>query len=192
VTTTSCIRLVGAPVFILLFISPVEWARLLGGPFIVGLFLTDLLDGFLARRWNVTSDIGYVLDGVADRSAHIAVAIALTVTNEISPVLAFFLIMRDLLLYAARAVFDDWWAVNTVFRIRVKITAVVFKGTIGAVAMLAYFRTVRPEFFSESETQQIHTVLICLSWIFVLWTYVLLAQQVRRYAMSTTLPVRNS
>ena len=28
-------------------------------------FLTDVLDGWLSRRWNITSELGYFLDGIS-------------------------------------------------------------------------------------------------------------------------------
>ena len=31
--------------------------------------LTDVLDGWLSRRWNVTSELGYFLDGLGDKRA---------------------------------------------------------------------------------------------------------------------------
>ena len=178
----SCVRLCGAPIFIFLFVSPNETGRIASLPFLLVLFFTDVLDGFLARRWNVASDFGYILDGVADRSTHIALVIALTTTSALPPVLGFLLVFRDLLLYAARAFFDDWWNANASFRGRVKLAAVLFKVTVGVIALISYVRTTAPHLVAVADANSLLTFFRSATWLFVAWSYLLLAQQIREYA----------
>jgi CDP-diacylglycerol--glycerol-3-phosphate 3-phosphatidyltransferase/cardiolipin synthase len=81
------LRIVLIPVFVLIFYLPVPWARPVCA-LVFGLAaLTDLLDGYLARRWNQTSALGAFLDPVADKLM-VAVALILLVQADPQPLLA--------------------------------------------------------------------------------------------------------
>ena len=75
-------RIVAIPLVVLVFYLPVEWA----GPACGLLFglaaLTDLLDGYLARKLGQTSAFGAFLDPVADK---LMVATALVILVEADP-----------------------------------------------------------------------------------------------------------
>jgi CDP-diacylglycerol---glycerol-3-phosphate 3-phosphatidyltransferase len=182
VTTVTLSRLIGGPVFIFLYVSPDFTEHAASFPLLILLFVTDVVDGFLARRWDVATHFGYVLDGVADRSTHIAVVVALTTTGVISPVLSFLLVFRDLLLYAARALFAGWWRSNAGFRFRVRVAAVLFKITVGAIALVSYLGAVVPRLMDAAVRQHVLDGLTAATWLFTVWSYWLLAQQIRRYA----------
>jgi phosphatidylglycerophosphate synthase len=182
VTAVSSTRLIGAPIFVFLFVSPSRREHAASLPLLLLLFMTDIIDGFLARRWSVTTNFGYVLDGVADRSAHIGVVVALAARSELSAVLAFVLIFRDVLLYAARSLFETWWAANAAFRRRVKIAAVLFKITVGSIALMSYMTTVAPGVLSPIQRFATLAFLKAATWLFAAWSYALLAQQVHKYA----------
>lgn len=66
-TVLTVLRILLIPVFVLLFILPVDWARLACTVVFAIAALTDWLDGYLARRWNQTSALGAFLDPVADK-----------------------------------------------------------------------------------------------------------------------------
>lgn len=60
-------RVLLIPFFIVVFYLPFEWAKYAATWifFIAG--VTDYFDGYLARRWNVSSKLGAFLDPVADK-----------------------------------------------------------------------------------------------------------------------------
>ncbi|MEP6342894.1 MAG: CDP-diacylglycerol--glycerol-3-phosphate 3-phosphatidyltransferase [Maricaulaceae bacterium] len=64
-------RIAFIPVLIAAILTYGTDKAFLGTSVLFGLFiilvLTDFLDGFLARRWNVTSDFGRMLDPIADK-----------------------------------------------------------------------------------------------------------------------------
>jgi|GEM_PF-4584170 len=69
---------------------------------------TDFVDGALARRWHVTSELGYILDGLGDRAIHVALLLVFLVRYGVHPVLIWLLIFRDIGIYAVRTLSKDW------------------------------------------------------------------------------------
>src|SRR5690554_7028934 len=60
-------RVILIPVMILFFYLPYEWSRFVAcGVFILG-GITDFFDGYIARKYNVSSKLGAFLDPVADK-----------------------------------------------------------------------------------------------------------------------------
>jgi phosphatidylglycerophosphate synthase len=70
--------------------------------------LTDALDGYLARRWKVTSSLGYVLDTMGDRAVHLAMVLMFFERYGLHPVLIWLLVFRDIGIYAVRVLSKDW------------------------------------------------------------------------------------
>ncbi len=69
----------GVPLAYIVFPSPLaDWVALI---LFVGASLTDFLDGYLARKWNQTSNFGRMLDPIADK---VMVVIALVVVVSLS------------------------------------------------------------------------------------------------------------
>ena len=72
-------RLVLIPVFVVLFYWPSAFANLAAALAFLAAALTDLLDGYIARRFNYTTKFGAFLDPVADK---IMVCVALVLVVE--------------------------------------------------------------------------------------------------------------
>ena len=91
----------------------------LAGIIVLGLaFTTDRMDGFLARRWNVVSERGYILDGLGDRAFTVSFVLMLVAQHAFSPVLAWLLVFREVLIYALRLLrTGDWYSTNAELRI---------------------------------------------------------------------------
>lgn len=70
--------------------------------------ISDFLDGYLARRWNVSSAMGYVLDAMGDRAVHLALTLAMLARYEFHPLIAWLLVFRDIAIYAVRILSRDW------------------------------------------------------------------------------------
>lgn len=93
----SIIRLAGVPLFLWLILVPEAdgWALLvlmLSG-------VSDFADGYLARRLNQTSQLGAILDPVADRLYILSTVVGLAVRDIIPWWLAILLPARDLFLW---------------------------------------------------------------------------------------------
>ena len=76
----TLIRILLIPFFIFAFYLPLSWGPLLAAGLFVLAAITDMLDGYLARKLNQTSKFGAFLDPVADK---LMVAAALVVVTEI-------------------------------------------------------------------------------------------------------------
>src|SRR5205085_10106144 len=68
---------------------------------------TDLLDGYLARRWKVASKDGRFWDSMGDKSFYAAVIIAFNSQGFLSPLISWALIAREVALYVTRILFSE-------------------------------------------------------------------------------------
>jgi cardiolipin synthase len=93
----SMLRLAGVPLFLWLVLGPEADAWALAVLMISG--VTDYLDGYLARRLDQFSNLGEILDPVADRLYILAVVIGLALRDIIPWWVAIILPLRDLLLW---------------------------------------------------------------------------------------------
>lgn len=57
--------------------------------------ITDFLDGYLARKYNLVSDFGKVMDAIADKILVNGLLIVLCADGSISPVIPVVIILRD-------------------------------------------------------------------------------------------------
>jgi cardiolipin synthase len=89
----SFLRLASVPVFVWLFVSGQEKAAV--ALFIVGGW-TDFFDGYIARRTGAVTELGKLLDPLADRICIVALALALLLTDALPVWLVAIVIARDL------------------------------------------------------------------------------------------------
>ncbi|MGB9358339.1 MAG: CDP-diacylglycerol--glycerol-3-phosphate 3-phosphatidyltransferase [Acidimicrobiia bacterium] len=66
--------------------------------------LTDFADGYLARRWQLTSTLGAFLDTVADKILVTGALIALVEVGTVSTWVAFIIIAREIAIMGLRSV----------------------------------------------------------------------------------------
>lgn len=94
----TILRFAAIPVFAWLFLEAGDGAAWGAGLFFAGAALTDQIDGYLARRWQVESAFGKVADPLADRLM-IGVAVVLLWLEGRLPFAAMLVIVaRDLVL----------------------------------------------------------------------------------------------
>ncbi len=162
----TLLRIALIPVFVGVFYLPVSWARP-GCALIFGLAaLTDLVDGWLARKWGQTSALGAFLDPVADKLM-VALALVLLVQSRPEVVLALpaaVIIGREITVSALRE-----WMAEVGSRARV---AVSFMGKVKTTAqMVAIFLLIlgdRPWGWIQS----LGLLLLYISAILTLWSMV--------------------
>lgn len=94
----SFLRLASVPFFVWLFVSGHENAAVI---LFAAVAWTDFFDGYLARRLNATSELGMLLDPLADRVLIVALAVALVVRDTLPAALALGIVARDVLILVA-------------------------------------------------------------------------------------------
>jgi cardiolipin synthase len=92
----SALRLLGVPLFLWLALGPNANGWAVGVLAVAG--LTDYADGKIARRYNLTSRLGELLDPAADRLYILATLAALTTLGIVPIWLSAVLVGRDLVL----------------------------------------------------------------------------------------------
>lgn len=81
-TLLTLLRIVMIPVLVVVFYLPVEWANLAAVIIFTLAALTDWLDGWVARRFGMSSSFGAFLDPVADK---LMVGVALIIIVQAHP-----------------------------------------------------------------------------------------------------------
>jgi cardiolipin synthase (CMP-forming) len=94
----SAARLLLVPAFIWAFLAG---QNVLGVVFLVTIGSTDWVDGYIARRFNQVSELGKLLDPLADRIAIVAVLVVFVIKDVLPVALAGVLLLRDLLVAVA-------------------------------------------------------------------------------------------
>ena len=65
--TLTLFRIISAPVIVVLLMLPNRFTALLAGLIFSAAAITDYFDGYLARRYGLVSNLGKVMDPVADK-----------------------------------------------------------------------------------------------------------------------------
>ena len=90
-----------------LFLVPVIVAMITGGrwveAFAVFLLagLSDALDGWLAKRFSLQTELGAYLDPVADKTLLVSIYVALAITGAVPPWLTILVVFRDIMIIGA-------------------------------------------------------------------------------------------
>lgn len=150
----SILRLALLPVFLWLVLGPEAdgWAVAV----LVLMGLSDYLDGYLARRLHQTSQLGAILDPVADRLYILATVIGLGLREIIPLWLVLILPARDLFL----------WCLVPFLRTRgYSALPVHFLGKAATAALLYAF----PLLLLGDGQGQVETVARVFGWAFTFW-----------------------
>lgn len=97
-------RLLMSPFFAyLFFLSSVE-ARILTFALLILSELSDLFDGYIARKRNEVTDLGKVLDPLADRITHLTIFLCLTWARLVPLYMILIILYREALISTLRTV----------------------------------------------------------------------------------------
>jgi cardiolipin synthase len=120
----TAVRLLLLPVFVVLIVGQHYWSSMV---VIAIVFVTDFLDGFIARRTGTTSELGKWLDPVADRLTVIVVVLAFALGGLVHWLTFVLLLLPDVLLtsYALVVLRGASFPVSWIGKVR---TALIFVG----------------------------------------------------------------
>ncbi|POH71706.1 CDP-alcohol phosphatidyltransferase family protein [Arthrobacter glacialis] len=99
----TVVRFLGTPLFVWLVLARREYGW---GVFVLALMgCTDWIDGFVARKLNQTTQLGRIMDPLADRVALVAVSITLVVADILPLWLLLLLVIPDVVLLSVTLYF---------------------------------------------------------------------------------------
>ena len=98
----STLRICMVPLFVVAYFLPFSWGAYVAvGIFILAAF-TDFLDGYIARKYNMTTDLGKLLDPIADKILVCAALFCVVATNPLR-----------YLIYLDQGIGADWIRMNS-------------------------------------------------------------------------------
>lgn len=100
----SVFRIVLVPVIIVLLEIPNEFTRFLALIIFIIASFTDFLDGYIARKFNMVTKLGQLIDPLADKILTLAVFVELTALGEIPAWVVILILSRELTISIFRAI----------------------------------------------------------------------------------------
>jgi cardiolipin synthase len=158
----SLLRLLMIPLIILLMINVNdELFPYLLAIYIIAVFL-DFLDGFIARKFLQESELGKIIDPLADKFLVLSILVTLALRFDFPLWLAGFIILRDILIL---------WASVLLYRGKriVKPSLVVGKFTFALLSMLIFVFII--DLHDRVDLLLVKQFLIVLSFSFLLWSW---------------------
>ncbi len=159
----SLVRIILVPIFVVLYHNGEElWATIL----LVLSGITDALDGYIARHFHQISDIGKMLDPIADKLTQGAVAVMLSLKfKQIAPLLILFLLKELMMMVGGailikkgkRPVAAEWWG---------KLATFVFYGVMIIIVALG-----GGAFNYKLEDRTI-TILVSIAAVFMIFSFI--------------------
>jgi cardiolipin synthase (CMP-forming) len=122
----------------------------------------DFLDGFIARSFSQESDLGKIIDPLADKILVFSMLLILTVKFDFPIWLAVIIVMRDVLIL---------WASFLLFKGKkiVKPSLLIGKFTFGILSLLIFVFIV--DLHEKIDLLLLKRSLIVLSFAFILWSW---------------------
>ncbi|RMG54407.1 MAG: CDP-diacylglycerol--glycerol-3-phosphate 3-phosphatidyltransferase [Gammaproteobacteria bacterium] len=163
------LRILMIPLLVLVFYLPFEWARPASSVLFGIAGLTDWLDGYLARRWQVTSRFGAFLDPVADKLL-VATALVLLV-DDVSAwwmtLPALVIVSREIAISALRE-----WMAEVGQRARVAVSWLGKVKTTAQIGALLFLLFKLPLPWVGIEVFPLGVVLLYVAALLTLWSMV--------------------
>ena len=97
-------RILLIPVFVVLFVSPTPERSLAAAIVFVVAAVTDLFDGYLARRRGQVTKLGRLLDPIADKLLVLSALVVLVQVDRVGALLAILIIAREVAVTGIRAI----------------------------------------------------------------------------------------
>ncbi len=100
----TLVRILLIPVFVIFFIEPTPDRSLIAAVIFTLAAMTDLLDGYIARRTRQVTKLGKLLDPIADKLLVLSALILLVNIDRVSALVAILVIARELAVTGIRAI----------------------------------------------------------------------------------------
>lgn len=160
----TLLRVLVIPLLVLIFYSDFQWRFLASGALFGLAGITDALDGYIARKYNMSTPFGAFLDPVADKLL-VAVALALLIEENSSLVFtlpAMVILCREILISALRE-----WMAEVGSRAKVAVSFIgKLKTTLQIIALvlLLAFQQESPFYLYELGMMCLYTAAVLTLW----------------------------
>ena len=92
----SLFRLVLIPIYVVIYLQATEMAHYFTAAAILAVScLTDMIDGKIARHFNMISTVGKVLDPIADKATQFTLTICIAIKHPVLWTLAFLFVIKE-------------------------------------------------------------------------------------------------
>jgi cardiolipin synthase (CMP-forming) len=99
----SILRLIMIPAFVILYLADIQYSGIIAAAVLVVSGITDVLDGIIARRFNMTSALGQILDPLADKLTQATICICLVIRQAAPLWILCLLILKEFVMIGAGA-----------------------------------------------------------------------------------------
>lgn len=100
----TLVRICLIPIFVVVFLAPTPDRSLVAAVIFTVAAVTDLLDGYIARRTGQVTKLGKLLDPIADKLLVLSALILLVNIDRVSALVALLIIARELAVTGVRAI----------------------------------------------------------------------------------------
>ena len=100
----TLVRICLIPVFVVFFLAPTPDRSLIAAVIFTVAAVTDLLDGYIARRTGQVTKLGKLLDPIADKLLVLSALILLVNIDRVSALVALLIIARELAVTGVRSI----------------------------------------------------------------------------------------
>ena len=104
----------------------IELRYIIAGVLFIVASLTDFLDGYIARKYNLVTDFGKMLDSIADKVLVNSVLIILAASGFISPIIPVVIIVRDSIVNSIKMIAGN----------KGEVVAAIYTGKIKAACLM--------------------------------------------------------
>ncbi|CDZ24549.1 CDP-alcohol phosphatidyltransferase [[Clostridium] cellulosi] len=99
----SIFRLILIPVFVVSYFSNLQYSGIIAAGVLILSGLTDIFDGIIARKFNMVSKLGKILDPLADKLTQATVCVCLVIKNVAPIWILCILILKEFVMIGAGA-----------------------------------------------------------------------------------------
>lgn len=100
----TLLRILMVPFLIACFYLKVNWWSYAAAGIFVLAYFTDMLDGQIARKRNLITDFGKLMDPIADKLLSVSALVMLTAVDMLNPVAAIIIVAREFFISGFRLV----------------------------------------------------------------------------------------
>lgn len=100
----TMLRILMVPLLIASFYLRVSWWSYAAAVIFVLAYLTDMLDGSIARKRNLVTDFGKLMDPMADKLLSVSALIMLTAVNLVNPIATIIIVAREFFISGFRLI----------------------------------------------------------------------------------------